>query len=100
MTDITLSPAVQSVVTEAQTSNLEKILRLLDQLKQIYGQSDKNAKSINTIETIQIIVIHRLLEERLNAAANGGIISQEIAGQTKDEIDQAWLDSDFWQQTL
>jgi hypothetical protein len=100
MTDITLSPAAQSVVAEAQTSNLKEILSLLDKLKELYGQSGKNVKSINTIETIQIIVIHRLLEERLNAAANGGIISQEIADQTKDEIDKAWLDSDFWQQTL
>ena len=95
MTDITLSPAARSVVAEAQTSNLEKILSLLDKLKELYGQLDKNVKSINTIETIQIIVIHRLLEKRLNAAANGGIILQEIADQTESQIEQAFIDSDF-----
>jgi hypothetical protein len=84
-------------LTTAEANNLEAILKLLDQLKEIYSQSEKNNESVKIIAAQQAVIINRLIIVGLSEAHFDGMISKEVQIQAGRAIDQAFMKSDLRQ---
>jgi hypothetical protein len=86
-------------LTTAQADNLEAILKLLNQLKEIYSQPEKNNESVKIIAAQQVVIISRLIIVGLSDAYIDGIISKEVEIQAGCAINQAFMKSDLWQKS-
>lgn len=86
-------------LTTAEADNLEAILKLLDQLKEIYSQPEKNNESVKIIAAQQAVIINRLIIVRLSEAYFDDMISKEVQIQAERAIDQAFMKSDLWQKS-
>jgi hypothetical protein len=86
-------------LTTAEADNLEAILKLLDQLKEIYSQPEKNNESVKIIAAQQAVIINRLIIVGLREAHFDGMISKEVQFQAERAIDQAFMKSDLWQKS-
>jgi hypothetical protein len=80
-------------LTTAEADNLEAILKLLDQLKEIYSQPEKNNESVKIIAAQQAVIINRLIIVGLSEAHFDGMISKEVQIQAERAIDQAFMKS-------